>query len=94
MDIGYGRKATILKFVMLEYVARVPYQAWERVGYLALAKYRRRSAAAAGLALIVHGAAGVSGDWPTGVAALAHLRRLPAPPRGGQPGRLAGRRDQ
>jgi ubiquinol oxidase len=46
MDIGYGRKGTIVKFVMLEYIARVPYQAWERMGYLALAKHRRRSALA------------------------------------------------
>jgi hypothetical protein len=46
MDIGYGRKGTIVKFVMLEYIARVPYQAWERMSYLALAKHRRRSALA------------------------------------------------
>jgi ubiquinol oxidase len=46
MDIGYGRNGTIVKFVMLEYIARVPYQAWERVGYLALAKHRRHSALA------------------------------------------------
>ena len=46
MDIGYGRAGTIVKFVMLEYIARVPYQAWERVGYRALAKQRRRSALA------------------------------------------------
>ena len=36
----------MLKFVMLEFIARVPYQAWERVGYLALARYRGRSALA------------------------------------------------
>jgi len=46
MDLGYGRAGTIVKFIILEYVARVPYQAWERVGYLALAKQRRRSALA------------------------------------------------
>ena len=46
MDIGYGQNGTIVKFVMLEYIARVPYQAWERMGYLALAKHRRRSALA------------------------------------------------
>jgi Alternative oxidase len=46
MDLGYGRNGTIVKFIMLEYIARVPYQAWERVGYLALAKHRRRSALA------------------------------------------------
>jgi ubiquinol oxidase len=43
MNLAYGRKRTIVKFTMLEYIARVPYQAWERVGYLALARYRRRS---------------------------------------------------
>lgn len=43
MDLAYGRRRTIVKFTMLEYIARVPYQAWERVGYLALARYRRRS---------------------------------------------------
>jgi hypothetical protein len=31
---------------MLEFIARVPYQAWERIGYLALARHRRRSALA------------------------------------------------
>ncbi|HEY3954390.1 MAG TPA: alternative oxidase [Streptosporangiaceae bacterium] len=46
MDLAYGRRRTIVKFTMLEYIARVPYQAWERAGYLALARYRRRSALA------------------------------------------------
>jgi ubiquinol oxidase len=45
-DLAYGRQGSIVKFVMLEYIARVPYQAWERVGYLALARYRGRSALA------------------------------------------------
>jgi hypothetical protein len=40
MDHGYGRNGAIVKFIMLEYIARVPYQAWERVGYLALARHR------------------------------------------------------
>jgi ubiquinol oxidase len=31
---------------VLEYVARVPCQAWERMCYLALARHRRRSALA------------------------------------------------
>ncbi len=43
MDLGYGRTQTIVKFAMLEFIARVPYQAWERMGYLALARYRSRS---------------------------------------------------
>ena len=40
MDLGYGRAGTIVKFIILEYVARVPYQAWERVGYLACSRSR------------------------------------------------------
>ena len=43
MDLAYGRTRTIVKFIMLEFIARVPYQAWERMGYLALARYRGRS---------------------------------------------------
>lgn len=46
MDLVYGRERTLVKFVMLEYIARVPYQAWERMGYLALARNRRQSALA------------------------------------------------
>jgi ubiquinol oxidase len=46
MDLGYGRTRTLVKFTMLEFIARVPYQAWERMGYLALARYRSRSALA------------------------------------------------
>jgi ubiquinol oxidase len=46
MDLVYGRTRTIVKFTMLEFIARVPYQAWERMGYLALARYRGRSALA------------------------------------------------
>ena len=45
-DLVYGQDGGIVKFAMLEYIARVPYQAWERIGYLALARYRRRSALA------------------------------------------------
>jgi hypothetical protein len=39
MDLAYGRRRTIVKFTMLEFIARVPYQAWERMGYLTLARY-------------------------------------------------------
>jgi len=46
MDLAYGQTRTIVKFTMLEFIARVPYQAWERMGYLALARYRGRSALA------------------------------------------------
>lgn len=36
MDLVYGRKRTLSKFKVLEVVARVPYQAWEHVAYIAL----------------------------------------------------------
>ncbi len=39
-DLVYGAEPGVVKFAMLEYIARVPYQAWERIGYLALARYR------------------------------------------------------
>lgn len=36
MDLFYGRKRTLLKFKVLEVIARVPYQAWEHVAYIAV----------------------------------------------------------
>lgn len=36
MDLAYGRKRTLSKFKVLEVIARVPYQAWENVAYVAL----------------------------------------------------------
>jgi hypothetical protein len=36
MDLFYGRKRTISKFKVLEVIARVPYQAWEHVAYIAI----------------------------------------------------------
>ena len=36
MDAVYGRAASLEKFAALELVARVPYQAWENVAYVAL----------------------------------------------------------
>ncbi|MBI4424881.1 MAG: hypothetical protein HY554_14205 [Elusimicrobia bacterium] len=36
MDLIYGRRRTLLKFKVLEVVARVPYQAWEQVAYVAM----------------------------------------------------------
>jgi hypothetical protein len=45
-DLAYGAERSIVKFTMLEFIARVPYQAWERVGYLVLARHRRRYALA------------------------------------------------
>ncbi len=36
MDLCYGRRRTLSKFKVLEVVARVPYQAWEHVAYIAM----------------------------------------------------------
>lgn len=36
MDLLYGRRRTLSKFKVLEVVARVPYQAWEHVAYVAM----------------------------------------------------------
>jgi len=36
MDLVYGKKRTLSKFKVLEVVARVPYQAWENVAYIAI----------------------------------------------------------
>ena len=36
MDLFYGRKKTLSKFKVLEVIARVPYQAWEHVAYIAM----------------------------------------------------------
>src|SRR5688500_6377480 len=36
MDLLYGKERTLPKFRVLELVARVPYQAWENVAYVAM----------------------------------------------------------
>ncbi len=36
MDLAYGRKRTLSKFKVLEIIARVPYQTWEHVAYIAM----------------------------------------------------------
>ena len=36
LDLLYGRRRTLSKFKVLEVVARVPYQAWEHVAYVAV----------------------------------------------------------
>src|SRR5215218_3526740 len=36
MDLAYGKHRTLQKFRVLELVARVPYQAWENVAYVAV----------------------------------------------------------
>jgi len=42
MDIAYGRRRTLPKFRVLELIARVPYQSWEHVAYIAMThKYRQ-----------------------------------------------------
>ena len=36
MNLFYGRKRSLSKFKVLEVIARVPYQAWEHVAYVAM----------------------------------------------------------
>lgn len=36
MDLVYGRQRSLSKFKVLEVIARVPYQAWEHVAYIAM----------------------------------------------------------
>ncbi len=36
MDVFYGRKKSLSKFKVLEVIARVPYQSWEHVAYIAM----------------------------------------------------------
>ena len=36
LDTLYGKKRTLSKFKVLELVARVPYQTWEQVAYIAI----------------------------------------------------------
>lgn len=36
MDLFYGKEKTLSKFKVLEVIARVPYQAWEQVAYVAV----------------------------------------------------------
>lgn len=43
MDLAYGTERTLEKFRVLEVVARVPYQAWESVAYVALTHTSRRT---------------------------------------------------
>lgn len=42
LDAIYGRKRTLSKFKVLELVARVPYQSWEQVGYIAITHVHER----------------------------------------------------
>ena len=44
LDLLYGKRRTLSKFKVLEVVARVPYQAWEHVAYVAVThRYSRPS---------------------------------------------------
>jgi ubiquinol oxidase len=42
MDVVYGKERTLEKFRVLELVARVPYQAWENVAYVAVTHTARQ----------------------------------------------------
>ncbi len=42
MDLVYGTPRTLSKFKVLEVIARAPYQAWERIGYVAITHRSRR----------------------------------------------------
>ncbi|MDN5857404.1 MAG: hypothetical protein L0H84_02170 [Pseudonocardia sp.] len=46
VDLVYGKQGSFTKFAMLEIIARVPYQAWERMGYWAVQRHAGRSALA------------------------------------------------
>ncbi len=43
LDTVYGRPRTLSKFKVLELVARVPYQSWEQVAYIAITHTVRRT---------------------------------------------------
>ncbi len=44
LDLFYGRKRTLSKFKVLEVIARVPYQAWQQVAFVAIThKYEEPS---------------------------------------------------
>ena len=43
VDLLYGKHGSFTKFAMLETIARVPYQAWERMGYWAVHRHASRS---------------------------------------------------
>ena len=46
VNLLYGREGSLGKFLVLEYLARIPYQAWEKVAYRAIARSEGRSALA------------------------------------------------
>jgi ubiquinol oxidase len=42
LDMLYGKARTLSKFKVLELAARVPYQSWEQVAYIAITHMHRR----------------------------------------------------
>ena len=50
LDLLYGKERTLSKFKVLELVARVPYQSWEQVAYIAITHVHNRT----GLARRIH----------------------------------------
>jgi len=49
LDVVYGRARTLEKFRVLELIARVPYQAWEQVAYVATTHVHQRVDLARGI---------------------------------------------
>ena len=43
VDVLYGRRPSLAKFLVLEHLARIPYQTWERVAQRAIARTEGRS---------------------------------------------------
>jgi ubiquinol oxidase len=43
VDVLYGRRPSLAKFLVLEHLARIPYQAWERVAQRAIVRTEGRS---------------------------------------------------
>jgi ubiquinol oxidase len=43
MNLLYGRKRSLEKFLVLELVARVPYQTWEHAAYLSITRHARQT---------------------------------------------------
>ncbi len=50
LDLIYGKPRTVSKFKILELIARVPYQAWEQVAYIAITHMHERT----GMARRIH----------------------------------------
>lgn len=43
LDVVYGKPRTLSKFKVLELVARVPYQAWDQVAFVAITHVHART---------------------------------------------------